>query len=433
MEIKSFTEYYNKQIRIAYVILIVLTIVINLLDLNNLDFKSISLLIINTSTITLLIITLIIYFLGKLKLHIAVSLAMYIIVANFFFSYISFFRPKEELLDYLMRETLFLLLMMFFGGLFLHRNHAIAILVFMLFRYISLTIYLKPPFLLENIFTYSLTFIALTSVVYFLSGKLHQSILEIQLKQSEIIRKNEDLSIKNISLQKMNTSKDKFFAIISHDLRNPLNALKGFVDLFTMKGNSLAEEKRESYLSNMRSAIDNINELLSDLLEWSRSQSNQMSFNPSHFRLSDLSDTVCYYLKQVAELKEITLEDLTDRDAEANADFNMMFTVMRNLVSNAIKFSNNGTVVTILSEDLGMEYRMKIIDQGTGIDPENIRKLFQINEAFSTPGTNDEKGTGLGLILCKEFVEKNRGIIGVESEPGKGSSFWFTLPKSQHG
>ena len=165
------------------------------------------------------------------------------------------------------------------------------------------------------------------------------------------------------------------------------------------------------------------------MLDWSRSQTNRVSYNPDFIDVSYLAENVYELYKETARLKNINLVNEIQLGTTVWADSNMIFTVIRNLVSNAIKYTNSGGDVHIIAQDNNDHYTFSIIDNGIGMNSTNKANLFKIESVQSTPGTNQEKGTGLGLILCKEFVERNKGKIWVESEFGKGSSFNFTIPK----
>ena len=169
--------------------------------------------------------------------------------------------------------------------------------------------------------------------------------------------------------------------------------------------------------------------LLNNLLEWSRSQTGRIKYEPELFSFTQLVDEVIDLHHEIAEKKMIKLDGNSIAIGEVNADRKMIHTVLRNLVSNAIKFTEPGGEVRINGKDLGNEFEISVSDSGVGIPEENLSKLFSISEDYSTHGTDNERGTGLGLLLCKEFVEKNGGKIRVKSEPGQGSEFFFTIPK----
>ena len=193
------------------------------------------------------------------------------------------------------------------------------------------------------------------------------------------------------------------------------------------------EEKR---IKNFHQLIHNASKrgynLLENLLEWSRSQTGRIKRIPSKFFVKNIINENINLLNSNAKKKNITLKSDVNDELTAFADINMLTTVIRNLVSNALKFTNSGGSVCIKATDIQEVVQIAVTDTGIGISDENIEKLFRIDVTHSTSGTENEAGTGLGLILCKEFVEKNHGQIWVESEKGSGSSFIFTLPKHPH-
>ena len=169
-------------------------------------------------------------------------------------------------------------------------------------------------------------------------------------------------------------------------------------------------------------------DLLNNLLEWSRSQTGSIKYNPTTISLSAMVNDLLLLLNQTAEKKGIQLSSAISEDCSVYVDEKMIQTVIRNLVSNALKFTESGGIVRIESRTREDETEIVVSDTGLGIPAEHLGKLFSISENYSTTGTDMERGTGLGLILCKEFVEKNGGTIRVKSEPGKGSEFSFTVP-----
>lgn len=442
-DIKSFNEYYYNQIKIIFIILMALSILGNSIDIFNYYGEDRYLPYFNGITIVLLMLSLVLHFRFQVSLSFSFGLGLYSVVVNLLVSLLLSDRSDTYLL-FLFRESIFMLLMLVFAGLFIHRIHSIIIFILIVIYYSYIAFNIQPPFLVENLPLLFMVYLALVIVVYFFAEKLHQSIYDIQKQQNIILKNNEklesgtnellavtkELGIKNEKLQEMNVSKDKFFTIISHDLKNPLNALNGFTELLIERIDKLPTGKRNLYLKNIQDSVKKIENLLADLLEWSRSQSNIMKCEPSFFNIGNPIETVCFYLKLSADAKKIQLTVKLKNDPQVYADYDMIFTVLRNLVSNAIKFSYPGQEIIILSEETDNTIKTSIVDQGMGIEQEGFDSLFKIDKSFSTQGTKHETGTGLGLILCKEFIDKNKGVIGVESSPGKGSTFWFSLPKA---
>ncbi len=258
-------------------------------------------------------------------------------------------------------------------------------------------------------------------------------------QEKTILQQNEELTELNINLEKkveqrtqelreLNATKDKFFSIIAHDLKNPFNTLMGFTELLLENLNDYNQEKLEEFISILHETSKQSYALLENLLEWSRSQTGRIQMNPEKIDLYELVEENINLLLNHASKKKIKLINEIASPSIVTADANMIRTVIRNLVSNAIKYTNeNGIITASASQDNG-SVKVSIADTGIGMIPENVEKLFRIDVNYSTKGTANETGTGLGLILCKEFINKNGGKIWVESEFGKGSRFKFTLP-----
>lgn len=229
-------------------------------------------------------------------------------------------------------------------------------------------------------------------------------------------------------LKNLNANKDKFFSIIAHDLKSPFSALLGYSDFLVEDFDELSEDEIREYSLNINTVAKNVYELLENLLEWSRIQTGRRKFHPEKLQLADSAGKVIELFKDAAINKSISLTAQIEESAEVFADMNMLFTVMRNLVSNAIKFTSIGGSVIIKAESVGREMSISVEDTGVGMRKVDMEKLFKITSSYSTVGTAQETGTGLGLILCKELVEKNKGTISAASEEGKGSAFTFTVP-----
>jgi len=229
------------------------------------------------------------------------------------------------------------------------------------------------------------------------------------------------------NLEILNQQKNRLFSIIAHDLRNPFTALLGYTEILSTKIDNLSPEKIVSYSQSLNEASTRVIVLMENLLEWSRSQMNQVTFEPTPQDICELAQQSVSVLGMVADEKGIDLKNQAE-PVVAMADRNMTDTVIRNLVSNAIKFTPENGQVIITAERNSEWVDVKVSDTGVGMNAKKMNGLFKLETNQSTPGTRGEAGTGLGLLLCKEFVERQGGMIRVESAPGKGSSFHFTLP-----
>jgi PAS domain S-box-containing protein len=244
-------------------------------------------------------------------------------------------------------------------------------------------------------------------------------------------RKNneEEILLKNQLLQSINAEKDKFFSILAHDLRGPLSAFVAATQIITEEINTIGIEEIKEITGSMKTSATNIYMLLENLLEWSRLRRGGMDFVPEKLNLRKIIEQCIEILSEPAKKKNIDIELFVSDEIFVTADNHMLDGTLRNLISNAIKFTPNGGKVIITTEMLNVqEVEVKISDSGIGMTEELKKKLFHLNEKTSRPGTEGEPSTGLGLLLCKEFIEKNGGRIRVESDPGNGSSFYFSLP-----
>lgn len=238
----------------------------------------------------------------------------------------------------------------------------------------------------------------------------------------------EEIILKNNELQKLNSDKDIFMSILAHDLISPFNLILGYLDLLANNLRKYEIATIEKQISIVNNTALNAFYLLEDILMWARSQSGKLSYEPREFNFKISCDRVVEILKPNANNKCITISVIESEKIIVFADINMLNTILRNLISNAIKFTNNGGNISIYAKQNTSDVTVSVSDNGIGIAPQILSKLFNITEMYSTKGTANEKGTGFGLLLCKEFIEKHGGKIWVESEVGKGSEFKFTLP-----
>ena len=252
---------------------------------------------------------------------------------------------------------------------------------------------------------------------------------ELQEKNEALETSNSLLAQKNEQLQEANASKDRFFSIISHDLRTPFVWLLGLTQVMTEDFELYDKDRLKDMLVKLRDSSKNFYALLENLLTWSRIQCGMIEHHPDNLDIQQLISRNLTLFSSNAEQKQISLENTIQEQTPVYSDERMVETVMRNLISNALKFTNSGGSVTISATSNGNYTTIAVSDTGIGIREEHISKLFRIEANYKRIGTAHERGTGLGLILCKEFVEKNGGNIGVESEIGKGTTFRFTLPQ----
>ena len=238
----------------------------------------------------------------------------------------------------------------------------------------------------------------------------------------------EDIKHKNAELQRLSEDKDILMSILAHDLITPFNSMLGFLDLLSENFREYDVDTLENYISIVNNSAKGAFNLLNDILLWTRSQSGAIPFEPKIFNLKSSIEDVKDFLKPNANSKNITINiDESDKTV-VFADVDMLNTILRNLISNAIKFTDLGGIVNISSERTESDILVTISDNGIGIAPNILPRLFDTTKLYSNRGTANEKGTGFGLMLCKKFVEEHGGEIWAESELGKGSKFMFTLP-----
>lgn len=229
-------------------------------------------------------------------------------------------------------------------------------------------------------------------------------------------------------LKELNQSKDKFFSIISHDLRSPFNALLGISEYTTQFFDDLSKVEIKESIENIHSSAKKVYNLMQNLLEWTQIQTGRVKFERSKIDLYDISKSILELYRETADSKNINLTSNISNSIFLYANLYMIETVLRNLVSNGIKFTHPDGSVSISAAVKSDLVEVTVEDNGVGIAPDNQKKLFRIDEQYRMDGTANEKGTGLGLILCKDFVGKSNGTISVVSELNKGSKFTFTVP-----
>jgi PAS domain S-box-containing protein len=235
----------------------------------------------------------------------------------------------------------------------------------------------------------------------------------------------------NIELAEINATKDKFFSIISHDLRSPLSGLMQILFIIAEDFDSLPNEEKLQMITDVANTAKKTYELMENLLEWSSIQTGTIPFNPKKLTLLSLLNNLEDLYDQNLKSKEITLNINAGSEISVFADKKMTETILRNLISNAIKFSYPNGTVSVSSEPGNDFVVIKVIDTGVGIKTEKLSELFEVDKVQSTPGTAKEAGTGLGLILCKELVEKQNGKMWAESKENEGTTFYFTLPAAK--
>ncbi|MBN2486019.1 MAG: HAMP domain-containing histidine kinase [Bacteroidales bacterium] len=259
------------------------------------------------------------------------------------------------------------------------------------------------------------------------------------VKLSEIVRSQqlEKLLAENIEgkamlrkqakkLKKLDDTKNKFFSIIAHDLKSPFNAVLGLSKILRDKSGDKPEFQKHA--ANLYETALNSYNLIEDLLEWSRAQSENIPFKPRTVNLKNELDGSVQMLQNLARKKQISIESSVQNNIHVFADINLLHSILRNLITNAVKFSNNNGAIQISAKMKTRFVEVAIHDNGVGMTENSLKGLFRLDKKESSPGTQNEMGTGLGLLICKEFIDMHNGKIWAESTEGKGSTFYFTLP-----
>lgn len=260
---------------------------------------------------------------------------------------------------------------------------------------------------------------------------IDSDITDLKKAEEHIRAQNAEITAQSLELQNLNTTKNKLFSIIGHDLKNPLSSIIGFSELLQNSNSSITQDKVKKYSEIIHSTSRSAYQLLENLLDWARMQTDQLKVNPAIINLNLLIDEITPLQKAAALEKKIQLVNRINTNLHVLADRNMLNTIVRNLTSNAIKYSEEGGKVTFSATLKNDEVRLTIEDTGIGMTRETMKNLFLPGKAQSTPGTSGETGTGLGLIVSKEFVERNNGRLEVESTPGNGTTFTIILPAKE--
>ncbi|NOX16657.1 MAG: PAS domain-containing sensor histidine kinase [Chlorobi bacterium] len=255
---------------------------------------------------------------------------------------------------------------------------------------------------------------------------------EIVKEIGKLEEKTQKLVLHSEYLQETNSTKDKFFNIIAHDLRAPFNAILGLADILKNEAGDMSTKDITDMASRIYSASKNSLEMVEDLLDWARLQNNSIEYFPENFLIEDIVLDILFIMKNNALKKKVQITTKLEKKLRVFADKNMIALILRNLLSNAVKFSRAGGQIEIIAETISEEMaKLTIKDNGVGIKKEDIARILKVDEHYSTLGTEKEKGTGLGLVLCNEFVTKNNGELIIKSEFGKGSEISVTIPKKE--
>lgn len=261
------------------------------------------------------------------------------------------------------------------------------------------------------------------------------SVVEIHERKYVLLTLDDisELKQKEVQLQEMVATKDKFFSIISHDLRGPISQIVEFINLIKSGIDRYTQDQLVEFLDMMKSSSSHSLKLLENLLMWARVQTGKITYKPIEIQLSYIVSDNVELNKNACNRKGVSIANNLDPEMTILGDYNMLDTVVRNLISNAIKFTNAGGTISINAVERKTEFLISVRDTGIGMTQDVCNQIFRIDSKYSTEGTDGEQGTGLGLVLCKDFIGQHDGEIWVESTVGEGSTFYFSIPKVATG
>jgi len=295
---------------------------------------------------------------------------------------------------------------------------------------ISIRLIVHPAWYMTLLFQIIVAIILLSTPFLFVWWRTKRLKKQKEILEAIIINRTSEIQNKNKLLNELNSTKVKLFSIISHDLRSPFNSILGFQEHLINEYSNLSDTERFDMLHKAHSSSKQVYTLVENLLNWSLLQTNAIQYQPEKFNLYAIVNEKLSLYQTQAESKGITFKVDIAEDLSAYADINLLQTIIRNLITNAIKFTSKGGLILVKAVKTDDWLNISVSDSGKGMTASDIKALFNLESLNSTKGTNGEKGTGLGLLLCKDFIEKNKGQLTVESEPGKGSKFSFTVPAS---
>lgn len=399
-----------------------------ILEIINLSDYSKTLLVNNITSISITLIASVLYAYNKKNIKLSYTLIIYTALTNVIYG--TFANEFTELrLNFFLRDSLFVMLFLTLAALLIHKRHALIISAIYLVAFIVIT-FISDNFFLKN--SIALIIVAVSCyglMIRYFVGLLNTTIHELEENSMVIKEQSIQLETTNDELIELNKKKDKFISILAHDLRNPFHTILGFSKLLITKFDRLSDEKKNYYVQSIQLTAEKTYELLNQLLDWAQSQAGNTAYNPERISLNSLLVENLDLLSESAGNKGISMKKNQDVDDYIFADKNMVNTIIRNLLSNAIKFTPEHGTITASCYMKADSVLVEIADTGIGIDEKDLKNIFEIDQTISKKGTSNESGSGLGLLLCKDFADKCGGLISAESELAKGSSFLLSFPR----
>lgn len=414
----------------------------NIIDLLEYYGKQNFILYLNGSTITIVGIALAIYLGNEKNLKWAAPIVIYTVILNSLTSLLVTGHAPNDFVFFFLRESIFIILILTVGAFIAGKYHSFVICGLYAMFSIYSTTHLNHYFLNNNISLILIIWCGYSYFIFLFVNLLENSIVQLN-EQNKTIKKqnnelqevtvrleeiNERLHEKNEELEHTNRIKDKFFSIVAHDLKNPAHSITGYTGLLRNKYDSYDSLKLGKFLEMLDLAANQLTRLLENLLTWSRTQTDRITLYPKVFDAGQSSESVLAMLLNSAQKKNLRLINLIEPNTEIYADPMVFDTVLRNLVANSLKFTDEDGSITVSKEIKNNLVYFKVKDTGVGMSPDHVEKLFSVDSSVSKKGTHQESGTGLGLLICKELTALSGGDIRVESKEGEGSSFIFSLP-----
>ncbi len=461
-EIKPFNIYFEKELRYFLMAISLLGVLGNILDIFTYYKQNNTILISNIITISIIIASTILYLTKIHSIKLSFAIVIYVLIANII---ISFFitNPSHLNVSFFLRESIFIFLFLTVYILLINIYHGIFILLAYIVFYIVSMNKLKSEFLFSNIYIIFLMLVSYTFIMIYFSRKLNYAIIEIQKDRNIINEQNEELKAinnelhdsqkliniqndellsftedlhkknelvvsKNDELTEAIKSKNLFFSIVAHDLKSPIASMTQLSELMLEKYNTLPDEKKQHWIKNIFKTSKSLYELLDNLLHWSRTNLGIINPKPEKITIIQSIDKIYNIYKQSLEQKKIDFIKNIDNNLEIVSDKMMLETILRNLVSNAIKYSFINGSIELVAQELDSNIIICVKDHGIGMSEELLKKIDHIENKFSTPGTSGEKGSGLGLHLCKLFTSKLNGNFSISSEVNIGTKICITIP-----
>jgi len=433
----------SKYVFVFTIILAIVAIILDLVLINQHDIIRFT----NIITIFILGICLFSYTYFQTKLKVFFATVVYSLIVNIIVTNITIQMERAEDIQ-IMRDTISILIILSLSGIFVNRFNILIIGLIYIIFYSYIVILNHSEFLTNSLLAIYTIFGGYSISMFFIIGIFEKNVKKREELNDKIELRNEELSSQttylneiNQSLNKqtiefkkqqnelnqLNSTKDKFFSLVAHDLKTPLSSINGYSRLLLKKLENYEDDKIKKYVNSIIKQSDNVFTLLNNLLEWSFTQSKKIKFNPIVIELKNIYGSVHNLLLPTANNKRIALESEIGKDVRVIADQHMLRTILRNLISNAIKYNNAGKKVIVKGKSENDHIIISIIDEGIGINKEQLNNLFKTDKTISSAGTEGEKGTGLGLIICNEFVKYHDSEFEVQSKEQEGTTISFKL------